>query len=128
MKLNYDCIRDILIALENELQPGNEFQISLNDLSDKFFCDYLKEDVGYSLIKLKEAGYIDADLIYDDLWEIFDVICRDITFEGHTYLNSVRNSSLWTDIKKKCKDNAINLSFETIIKIAATILTGKLVP
>ncbi len=127
MRINYDCIRDILITLENELQPGNDFQISLNDLSDKFFSDYLKEDVGYSLIKLKEAGYIDAVLIYDDLWEVFDVICRDITFDGHTYLNSVRNSSLWSDIKKKCRDNAIDLSFATIINIAAT-LTGNLLP
>lgn len=127
LKLNFDCIRDVLITLENELQPGNEFQITLNDLSVNFFSDYLKEDVGYSLIKLKEAGYIDAVLVYDDLWEIFDVVCHDITFDGHTYLNSVRSSSLWADIKRKCKDNAIDLSFAAIIKAAAT-LTGNLVP
>lgn len=127
MKINYDCIRDIMITLENELQPGNEFQISLDELSDKFFSDYLKEDVGYSLIKLKEAEYIDAVLVYDDLWEIFDVVCRDITFDGHKYLDAVRNSSIWADIKKKCKDKAIDLSFETILK-AAAILIGKLTP
>lgn len=116
-----------MITLENELQPGNEFQISLDELSDKFFSDYLKEDVGYSLIKLKEAEYIDAVLVYDDLWEIFDVVCRDITFDGHKYLDAVRNSSIWADIKKKCKDKAIDLSFETILK-AAAILIGKLTP
>lgn len=127
MKLNYDCIRDVLIALENELQPSIEFQISLNDMCDKFFSDYLMEDVGYSLIKLKEAGYIDAVLVYDDLWEIFDVVCRDITFDGHKYLDAVRNSSIWADIKRKCKDKAIDLSFETILNVAA-IVAGNLLP
>ena len=71
MTLNYDCIRDILLYLEDTLEyTDNQIAMThkrltigniVNELSS-----YTKEDVQYTIEKLFEARYIrSVDIIHD---------------------------------------------------------------
>ncbi|MBG9981862.1 DUF2513 domain-containing protein [Aerococcaceae bacterium DSM 111020] len=59
MRLNYDCIRDILLDLEKELKP-NDFMTHDRIKQLRSYDKYSFDDYQYSLIKLEEAGYIEA--------------------------------------------------------------------
>lgn len=80
MKLNVDCIRAIL--LEVEKVPYGEslpFQTLVSALSD-----YSTDDISYSVLKLKEADYIEAIILHaDDTAIIYEI--TDITYNGHQF-------------------------------------------
>ena len=50
MKLNYDCIRDVLLYLEENLELNNSIY------SEHINLNYSPEDIQYSVLKLEEIG------------------------------------------------------------------------
>lgn len=51
MKINYDCMRDVLIFLENNLLYNDELtpnEIELNDLQSAAEVNYSIQDIAYS--------------------------------------------------------------------------------
>lgn len=105
MRLNYDCVRDVLLTLESELQFNENLEypdINLNQLCN-LMSDYNKQEIAYTSLKLIEADYICANpLSVDD--SIYDILYSSITFAGHQYLDSVRDTNVWKKIKKVPKD------------------------
>lgn len=98
MKLNADCIRSVLLEMEKipycqNLHPKTLYS-SLKTFSE--------EDINYSIIKLKEAGFIDAVISESDDGSIFRFVVNDITWNGHQFLNNVRELSVWEKAKEKC--------------------------
>lgn len=85
MKLNYDCVKDILLFIENY----DNLYKPLHGLDDFSSLDYSDKDKFYSLKKLSEAGYIDADIQVLSGPSMY-VHIQDITWAGHQYLNSIR--------------------------------------
>lgn len=128
MRLNYDCIRDVLLTLEDMLQFNEELEypeITLQELCDNLDC-YSKQDIAYTLINLSEAEYISAIVCaYDD--RIDDIICNRITFEGHKYIDSIRTPQIWEEIKQTFKSKAINLSLDWILTLAKVAAESRLI-
>ena len=107
MHLNYDCLRDVLLSLERNLSfvqddYGLSFpEYSLQDLmSDPDVGCYLLDDVFYAVHNLAQAGYINASIGYDiGMTEYCSI--SDITYEGHMFLRSIADETIWTEIKKR---------------------------
>ena len=59
MKLNQDCVRHLLLEVESNKKLGEPLT-EYNFKDNIIFGKYDFETVMYSLLKLKEAGYIDA--------------------------------------------------------------------
>ena len=109
MKLNPDCIRDVLIYLEENLGYTDN-QVSMEhkeitihkiktDVCEKY--SHTNEDVQYSIEKLYEIGYITMRAIqYDSRMYIASGDVNDITWNGHNFLNNVRPISVWDATKK----------------------------
>lgn len=115
MKLDYDCVRELLLTLESGLVMESNLaypQISLKEVCD-LMTDYNKEEIVYTTIKLIEADFISAYNMKADNG-IINIFYYDITFSGHQYLNSIRNSKVWETIKKK----SASLTFGIIEKLA----------
>lgn len=97
MKLDLDCIRDILIIAEgcgyNESLPLNTLKKRLPQYRDDAIC--------YNCLKLYEAGYIDAMCIRIN-GEVLPYIkeIMDITYPGHQLLAKIRDEEQWRGIKK----------------------------
>ncbi len=96
MKLNVDCVRAVLLEIEKlpygqDLRPTTLYS-SLNAFS--------KDDINYSITKLKEAGFIEAVIAKSDDGSIFKFVVNDITWDGHQFLNNVRETSVWEKAKE----------------------------
>lgn len=105
MVLNYECVRDVLIYLEqqNYVIPSEEsvafFQpVKFSQISTAM-PEYPKEDVFYALFNLKQAEYISADTDgRAGEITVFDV--SYITFKGHEFLAKIKDKEKWFSIKK----------------------------
>lgn len=131
MKLNYDCIRDVLLVLEGNLtieveetKDGNFYSFNYLDTDDVLnfssLSKYSKRDIVYSVVKLSEAGYINtSDISGDDLTEF---LISDITYTGHEFLQSIKSDTVWNDVKNVSKKIG-SMSFPIISSIASSIIS-----
>ncbi len=121
MKLNYDCIREVLLALErlSTMQDNLMFEPLILDDFTTAISKYSDKDILYSLQKLNEVGYILAT-DNNDIDKPFDkkkFIIYDISYSGHEYLANIRDNKIWKQIKEK----APAFTFEIIKKIASAL-------
>lgn len=89
MKLNIDCMRDVLLIME-EIELNNP--LSFNSLKEKL-PEYERNDLAYTCLKLYEAKFI--TMKYHQLrtsLSIFEL--NDITYEGHQFLANIRDKNI----------------------------------
>lgn len=116
MKLNLDCIRDILICMEK--QPLNE-ELAFEDLVDALAPPYTSDIIEYTCLKLKEAGFIRARTLSDCFSEdVVSVI--DITFSGHQFLANIRSEKTWHKVKH-IAGKIGSTSIDSIMQIATNV-------
>lgn len=119
MRLNHDCVRALLLYLEDHLDVYDELYVKTIDLPK-----YSIDDVIYTAKKLKEAGYITyTSLSADDETEIY---ITGITWEGHTFLDSIRDNEVWRKTKGFiAKFASVSLSFTADVasQVIATMLS-----
>lgn len=89
MKLNHDCIRAILLDVE-EASGFNRFMCLSELLNLKRTSAFSDEDVKYSIVKLKEADYVNVELTYGSN-DLYDIDMGSLTWEGHKFLDNIRD-------------------------------------
>lgn len=117
MKLNVDCVRDVLLEFES-LPIGNYSEYSFPDSIQK----YGLENVCYTLLKLSEAQYINAEFIRTMDGRAHTVNLYDISFSGHQFLESIRDSTIWAKTKR-IMGSVGSSGFGLISQVAASILS-----
>ena len=85
--------------------------------------DFSRADIAYASTKLLEAEYIEANSIESDS-KIIKIVYSSITYEGHQYLDSIRDSKLWNTVNK----NAKALTFELVKKLAEIYVVNQFTP
>ena len=119
MKLNPDCIRDILITVES-VEYGSAY--TLPRLSEKL-PQYSPEELNYHCLKLIEADFIEGDSM-DVAKSYTPQISRiyDLTFSGHQFLANVRSDNIWNGVKSVgLKIGSVSL--EALTQIASNVIT-----
>ncbi|MGG0645463.1 DUF2513 domain-containing protein [Bacillus mycoides] len=98
MKLNHDCVRDLLLELEEKLTINEHFLLphfnSLNTVSKHGF-----DDTYYSFLKLLEANYLDGNYKYASD-ELIHLSVSSISWDGHQFLDTIRDNEIWSKTKK----------------------------
>lgn len=125
MKLNYDCVRELLLTLEENLVMDDSLSypsLNLNQVCEKM-PDFSRADIAYASSKLLQAKYIEAKPIGADS-KIITIVYSSITYEGHQYLDSIRDSKLWNTVKKHAKA----LTFELVKKLAEIYVVNQFTP
>lgn len=122
MRLNADCVRDVMLFLEENLEL-----VSFLDCSN-IEINYTSNDVTYTCAKLIEAGYLIGNTKVD-LSGHMKVIINSITWNGHQFLDNVRSNTVW----KKTKETAIKLGSVSVsflsniaAQIIANVISGKI--
>ena len=129
MKFNLDCVRDLLLTLEDELQFGRDLEFPT--LSFHRVClaprmvGYPKSDIAYTTQKLKEAGYIEVHILAADS-NFIDALYSAITFEGHQYLDNVRDKNVWEKIKKKIQPFGTSVALPIVVSVSQAIVKASL--
>lgn len=117
MKLNHDCVRDLLLYIEENLEYSSIIEVDKINLKK-----YKLEEIAYATKKLKEAGYIHAKFTIDDIDNLYAYV-GDITWEGHKFLDTIRDNKVWSTTKKVAsKVSSVSLSL--ISTIASQVLTN----
>jgi|LFRM01.1.fsa_nt_gb hypothetical protein len=129
MKLNYDCVRDVLLALEESLtiDVEDDGDYSYNSLLSNEIIQldrlskYSKKDIIYSVLKLIEAGYLNGD-IYNEGDGLISFCVNDIKYKGHEFLQAIKSDTVWEDVKKiTIKIGSISLPI--ISSIASNVIS-----
>ena len=111
MKLNLDCIKDVMVFLEDNLTDDNAFVPNqIYESLEK----YSYEDVEYTVKALLSEKWIAG--IVQEIGGLY--IVKSITPDGHNYLNAIKDESIYKIIKKGFKTG--------YIVCVALILTGAL--
>lgn len=125
MKLDHDCVRDILLWLEENCQfagPQRPKTV-VQELSSKYEASQIK----YCIQLLTQIGYINGGITIAPAGPGHVVVephdIQNLTWEGHEYLDTIRDSTVW----EKTKDVASSLksvSLRTMGTIASQIVIG----
>ena len=102
MKRDYELIRRILLEIENK----EDF----NRLKSLEIEGYDQENVVYHSDLLKQAGLINATIYYGDGWVMVD----SLTWEGHEFLDQVRNEKVWKKTIAFIKDKGGTIPFDVL--------------
>lgn len=116
MKLIHDCVRDVMLYLEDNLKLDdciNSCQINLPN--------YSRDDIDYTILKLDEAGFLETSK--RDL--MGNIPIMSITYNGHLFLDNIRDDGIWKETKSKISKFA-STSLPIIQQVAAAILASKL--
>lgn len=128
MKLNMDCVRDVLLELEKETEFRSDF--SYRPILAGNFCrqfeKYAPHEVYHTLLKLEEAGYIyvlnsnPKNMNQPHNPQYMEIL--DLTFSGGQFLSSIKNQSVWN----KISPFASGLTFDMIKRFAWEIISKNL--
>ncbi len=117
MKLLHDCVRDVMLFIEDNLIDGDA--MFTTDISKKL-SKYSQEDIDYTCKKLTEANYLHTTkYVYGGL------IVSSMTYSGHQFLDTIRDNKIWSETKSKVSKLA-SVSIPIIQQVASQIISVKL--
>lgn len=126
MKLNPDCIRDVLICVEEIQVFDQHFGVSrvfLKEIYEFYDNKYSAEELYYTVVKLGEANLLKIS-VNRSIGGI-SVEIKDITYTGHEFVENIRNQNNWETIKEKATSIG-SLAIPVIQNIASTFIANKL--
>ncbi len=117
MKLNHDCVRKLMLILEDNLEIGD-----IIDASTISIDDFSESEILYSALKLHEANYISGKVI-NDLSDNNNILINGITWEGHKFLDTIRDNKVWSHTKTVLsKVSSSSITFASTV--ASQVLTN----
>ena len=115
MRLNPDCIRDILLFVEEQSNGSNS--IAIRQAADNRLRHYTKDEIYYHVKQSAETNLLSN--FKEDMLENCSV--RDLTPTGHEFLANIRKDNLWERTKETAKVIGSN-SLKAIVQIASNVV------
>ncbi|MCO4577947.1 hypothetical protein Si071_01449 [Streptococcus infantarius subsp. infantarius] len=120
MKLNYDCIRDILLTIEEI--PNRKDELNLENFkSYKKLSKYNEDEIQYNALKLLKEEYVIGLKIPDKNTTIV-LFLTDLTWSGHALLNDIRSETVFNQTKEKIIKSVGSASLTIFQQLASTIV------
>ena len=98
MKRDLELVRNILLLIEENNDGG---KLKLPD-------DWNRKNVAYHLKILDQAGYVENKTTWADNKPI--IIYATLTWDGHEFLDSIKNNNVWNKTKDGIKTKGFELS------------------
>lgn len=107
MKLDIECVREVLLYLENNLIYDNEsysyehltitMTQVIEDITNQKGLD--EKLLAYAIEKMCEVHIIEADIHKGAHHNILSCNIYDISFYGHQFIENIRPESIWEKTK-----------------------------
>lgn len=124
MKLNNDCLRDILLTVES-IRYGSV--LTLDGLHNRL-PDYSRNELEYHCLKLHEANYLTIRMVKQGLnYEVAHI--KDLTYQGHEFLNNIHSDDIWNHVKsigQKVGASSISATTQIAATVVSTIIKNQL--
>ena len=110
MKRDFELIRKLLFYFEEKAGP--------KAVECPAIEGYDELTIKYHVLLLTQAGLIDYEPELTKTGRIIRVIPFNLTWNGHEFLDAIRQESTWLKTKNIAKEKSGTLSFEVIKAIA----------
>lgn len=123
MKLNYELIRNLLLAAEDQENNSSLSQKELDEFIEKF--DYTFDELTYHLKRLEEADYVNIT-IGNASNQVYVYVLNYITWNGHQFLDTIRSDKVWVTSKKVADDlkvKSISAFTQIAFQVASNLIT-----
>ena len=116
MKLNPDCIRDILFVVEEYSTYSND--VSEDKLYEKLVPKYSQEEILYHVRQCEHSGLF---LNVQHYFGGFSI--QDLSPYGHQFVNDIRQDTNWNRTKDIAK-NVGSFSLDVLKDISSQVITN----
>lgn len=119
MKLDLDCVREVLLAVESLEYDVSTTPEKLHDM----LPDYSVEQLEYTCLMLGDGGYLElmtVQLPMKNTPSISSIL--SLTFKGHEFISDIRKSDIWSGIKNVAA-RVGTTSLSGIAQISANVIT-----
>lgn len=121
MKLNPNCIRGLLLTIEEKCDFDTPWEYQKDYFEAEYLAEFNHNEILYHIKQSEEAGLIQGVHYYDGGDNI--LVC-DLTPAGHEFLANVRNEKVWKKVIAKAADASLPILFEVAKNLAATYFLG----
>lgn len=118
MRLNNDCIRDVLLYIEDNTDYKKRF-INIDKLLTDL--DYDENTLFYHISMISQANLVDKVVYADNK----PISTSSLSWNGHQYLDNIRDDKVWSMVKDKTK-NLASVSLNVLIPLASKLLENML--
>lgn len=120
MKLNHECVRNILLTVE-QLEPDESITID-NYINYASLAPYDEDEIVYAVERLIEAKFIPDDILeyYNGKAISFDLTA--LTWDGHAFLENIKNDSVWQKAKTVVAEKVSSTSLSIVADTASEIV------
>ncbi|WP_156897615.1 DUF2513 domain-containing protein [Paenibacillus massiliensis] len=121
MRLDHDCVRDILLTIE-KYSTLNNVLTSFHFQGFDETKSYPLEDIIYTIARLNEAGFLNGSFRAYDNWPL--PLISGLTYKGHEFLDNIRDNNVWEKTKEKVGSSFASVSISVIGQVAGSIAKG----
>ncbi len=121
MKLNPNCLRGVLLAIEENCTFNTSWTYKQNSFDIEYLAEYTHEEILYHIKQASQSGLIQVAQYYDNGRV---VIINDLTPSGHEFLANIRTDTLWNKLRSKCDGASLPILIEAAKVIAMNHFLG----
>lgn len=129
MKLNHDCIRDVMIYIENNCIYEDDSRGN-RSIHSRAFYEIIHDEKLSSRYTEDEIRYVVAQLYFEDMviatmtpetlnFRQFDV--DSLSFKGHEFLDNIKDDTIWKKTKKFVGERLNSASLAIIGNVAGKL-------
>lgn len=134
MKLNHDCIRDVMIYIEDNCIYEDDDRGN-RSIHSRVFYEITHDEKLSSRYTEDEIRYVVAQLYFEDMviarmtpetlnFMRFEVDC--LSFKGHEFLDNIKDDTIWKKTKKFIGERLSSTSFTIIANVASKLVAEAL--
>lgn len=116
MRLNPDCIRDILLQVEDKID-SRKTTISFDELLESL-PNYDENTLHYHVNQISKSDLVDKVFYADSR----PYVISDLSPEGHEFLANIRSNTNWNKTKEIAK-NVGSSSISSLREIAVSVIS-----
>lgn len=105
MRLNPDCVRDILLTAESICEFNTPWKYDKSQPLANRLENYSYNEIFYHLSQMSKSGLLDNVHIYEELESFF---VGDISPSGHAFIANIRNDTFFNKVKNIAKELGLN--------------------
>lgn len=94
MRLNVECVRDILLFIEKSTDNDSLYVFSEEIINT--LTEYSDSDIYYHIRQIHKYNYVDTVYYADNEPQIIG----DLTPKGRDFVDNIRDNKVWTSTKK----------------------------
>lgn len=114
MKRNWDTIRELLSKLEENTAPTDMLRLSS-------FPPERAVEISYHMELLLEAGLVDGKMSKTIGPRPYDFFATRLTWNGHEFLDAIRNDTVWQKTKKSFVSSGVSMTFDLVRSVASDV-------